>query len=55
VLACQTCNLSRGGKLPLEFFAYLKLIADKAPEIEARRAYMRIKMRGYRARKKVGA
>lgn len=52
VLACQTCNASKGAKMPDEFRAYLETIAGLAEEIAQRRAYMRQKMREHRQRKR---
>lgn len=50
VLSCPPCNISRGAKMPVDFFAYRRLIADKMPEIERRREYFKLKMRERRAR-----
>ena len=52
VLACPTCNTSRGSKMPDEFRMYLESIRGLEPEIEKRRAYMRQKMREHRGRLK---
>lgn len=50
VLACPVCNTSRGAKSAEEFREYLAFIAENLPEIEKRRAYVREKMREFRAR-----
>jgi 5-methylcytosine-specific restriction endonuclease McrA len=55
VLACPTCNLSRGKKLPSEFFDYVKKIAGLGAQIAARREYMAQKMREHRRRERVSA
>ena len=49
VLSCPTCNISRGAKMPCEFFAYMKKIAGMMPEIEKKREYFRNRMRAIRA------
>lgn len=54
VLACPTCNLSRGKKLPADFFSYLKKIDGMSEEITARRNYLAQKMREHRARLRDG-
>lgn len=51
VISCPTCNLSKGAKLPVEFFRYLRMIAGKMAELEKSRAYSREKMRERRASK----
>ena len=50
VLACPTCNLSRGKKLPADFFSYLKKIEGMSEEIMSRRKYLAQKMREHRDR-----
>lgn len=51
VLACQTCNTSRGSKMPEEFLIYLDKIKGMESEINERRLYFSQKMREHRARK----
>lgn len=55
VVACPTCNMSRGTKPAEEFKKYLATITDNADQIEERRAYMREAMRKHRAKKKANA
>lgn len=50
VLSCQTCNISRGAKMPVEFFAYRLLIAGQMPRIEMRREYFKQNMRKRRSK-----
>lgn len=52
VVACPTCNVSRGAKSAEEFHEYLEFIKNNAEQIDARRAYMREAMRKHRAKKK---